>query len=67
MYTYFDKSLEKLQDEGNQQHRLMDLAMAELPYVDEKRLKKLFEFVSKNVEVHFFFAFHVTTKIFLKN
>ena len=64
MCTYFDKSLEKLQDEGNQQHRLMDLAMAELPYVDEKRLKKLFEFVSKNVEVHFFLHFMLPQKYF---
>ena len=42
----------------------MDLAMAELPYVDEKRLKKLFEFVSKNVEVHFFLHFMLPQKYF---
>ena len=53
MGTYFDKCIGKLKDVDtpDKQHGLMDLALTELPYVDKKRLKQLFIFVSNNLEV----------------
>ncbi len=52
MHVYFDKCMEKIQGDGaGKRYELMDLAIAELPYVDSQRLAVLFSFVSNNLEV----------------
>ena len=57
MCTYFDKCVEKLKDVDNtdKRHGLVDLAIAELHYIDKKRLKQLFKFVTNNLEVNVIF------------